>query len=104
MKANRLKYIKYKKNRKGVFMGFVMIANFGIENGVHTWRINGNKQDLEKLLIALKEENANFFHDPIIENIRNREYSVLLELLIPLEVAGHAKKSDQIPITYGKDT
>jgi len=85
-------------------MALVQIANFGKKDGLHMYRVNGDKKDLEKLLKALEEEEATFLNDPIIENVRNTEYSVLLELLIPLEVAGHAKQYNQIPLTHDKNT
>lgn len=63
-------------------MSSVFVANFGYKNGIHTWRVNGKKEDLEHLITEMEKENAAFFSPPKIEHIRNRNYTVLLELLI----------------------
>jgi hypothetical protein len=60
------------------------ICNFGVKNGVHTWRVNGSKQELIALLEALKIEGAKYKSGiaPKIEHIHNSGYTLLLELLI----------------------
>jgi|tagenome__1003787_1003787.scaffolds.fasta_scaffold20935022_5 hypothetical protein len=60
------------------------IANFGLKNGVHTWRVNGSKEELIQLVLALNDEGAQYKDGvgPKIEHVHNSGYTLLLELLI----------------------
>lgn len=62
----------------------VIISNFGHKNGVHTWRVNGSKEELTQLILALDDEGAQYKNGviPKIEHIHNGGYTLLLELLI----------------------
>lgn len=67
-----------------------IIYDWGMdEQGVHTWRINGSKAELEMLLFELEQEKANFCIPPEIEHTRNRGYTVLLKLQFAKEGVGY---------------
>ena len=76
------------------------IANFGITKGVHTWRVNGSKQELIELLEGLENENIKYKNGiaPQIEHIHNSGYTLLLELLIEEKgAAGYDNRKNKNP-------
>lgn len=76
------------------------IANFGHKNGVHTWRVNGSKQELIQLLEALEKEEAQYKNGfaPKIEHVHNSGYTLLLELLIEEKgAAGNDNRENKNP-------
>ena len=76
------------------------IANFGHKNGVHTWRVNGSKEELTQLILALDDEGAQFKNGvgPKIEHIHNSGYTLLLELLIVNKgAAGNDNRENKNP-------
>jgi hypothetical protein len=81
------------------------IANFGHKNGVHTWRVNGTKLELDTLLIELNLEGAQYKNGipPQIEHIHNGGYTLLLELLIDKKgAAANGDRKNKNP--NGQDT
>ena len=74
----------HNKKKIGGVGCMAFIANFGVTNGVHTWRVNGSKQEIKLLLEALQIEGAQYKNGipPQIEHIHNSGYTLLLELLI----------------------
>lgn len=61
-------------------MGAVYVFDFGVENGVQTFRINGSKSDLEKIVETCIDENAKFGDTPILNHVYKSDYSLLLKL------------------------
>lgn len=61
-------------------MGAVYVFDFGEENGVHTLRINGSKEDLEKVIETCREEKANFEGVPILNHVHRGDWTLLLKL------------------------
>lgn len=73
---------------KGVVeMAIVQIADFGEINGVRTYRVNGDKQDLERIIEECRNEDANCFLDtPELEYLRKGCWTLLIKLKIAVEV------------------
>jgi hypothetical protein len=62
----------------------IIISDFGLKGGVHTFRINGLKHDLERLVDHLLSIGVKFKNIPTLENApTGRLYSVLLKIVIP---------------------
>ena len=66
--------------------------------------LTSHKKIIERIKLIVASERHESKKPRIFDNIRNMKFSVLLKLLIPLEVAGHAKKTNPISITYDKNT
>jgi hypothetical protein len=76
------------------------IANFGHKNGVHTWRVNGSKEELIQLILELDNEGAQYKNGvgPKIERVHNSGYTLLLELLIDNKgAAGNGYRANKNP-------
>lgn len=69
-------------------MAVVQICDFGEKDGVKTIRVHGDKVDLEKILEACRNEDANFFNPPVIEHTRKGVWTILLEIKVPVVVGG----------------
>ena len=68
-------------------MAIIQIGDFGRdEKGVYTYRINGEKADLEHLIIECKKMGYRFYDPPEIER-SYKEYTILLRVYIPKEIA-----------------
>lgn len=67
-------------------MASVIVADFGVIDGVHTYRINGNKEDLTRIIEECKEEDAEFEVAPVIEHVRRSGYTMLLKIKVPIGV------------------
>jgi len=67
-------------------MGTLMIGNFGVKNGVQTYRINGDKEDLYKIIEECREMEARFQETPNMIPVRHGQWTMLLQLKIPVKV------------------
>lgn len=63
-------------------MGSVMIGNFGIHEGVATYRICGSKEDLYKIIDECREMDAKFEDTPIINQAYRSQWSMLLKIKV----------------------
>ena len=64
----------------------IYVADFGMDNeGVTTYRINGEKQDLITIIKEAKALGFKFWKKPIIQKA-HKHYSVLLKLYIPKDM------------------
>jgi hypothetical protein len=73
-------------------MAIVMIGDFGKdEEGVYTYRINGDKADLEKIIQESKDLGYEFWTEPVIEKIW-KNYTLLLKIYIPEEMGYPVEK------------
>lgn len=70
-------------------MASVMIGNFGNKNGVQTYRICGSKDDLNKIVDECREMGHRFHDTPNIIHVYRGQYSMLLQLKIPVGVGHH---------------
>ena len=64
-------------------MGSVFICNFGIKDNVQTYRINGAKEDLLKLIEECREMGDIIEQVPELEFLRQGEWTVLLKVRVP---------------------
>jgi hypothetical protein len=68
-------------------MAIVQICDFGERNGVKTYRVNGDKIDLEKIIAACRKEDANCFDDkPELEYLRKGCWTLLIKIKVAVEV------------------
>lgn len=65
----------------GKKMSIVMIGNYGIEEGIQTYRINGDKEDLERIIDECMQLDV-LFDSPEIEEVRRSTYSMLLKVKV----------------------
>lgn len=64
----------------------IYVANFGKDSeGVLTYRVNGEKEDLLTIIKEAKDLGFQFWQNPIIEKA-HKHYSVLLRLYIPRDM------------------
>lgn len=67
-------------------MSIIQIAKFGKDKeGVHTFRVNGDKADLERIIKESYEMGWAFWEKPTIEKVFDY-YSVLLKIYDPKEL------------------
>jgi hypothetical protein len=67
-------------------MGSVMIGNFGIDEGIQTFRICGAKIDLEKLIEECIEMDAPLESFPMITHVHRQQFTMLLKIRVYEEV------------------
>lgn len=66
-------------------MGSVMIGDFGIKNGVQTFRVCGAKDDLYKIIYECKDMDLRFDDIPIVNHVTRQQWTMLLKIKIPVE-------------------
>jgi hypothetical protein len=66
-------------------MAIIQVGDFGEINGVRTYRINGDKPDLEKIIDECRKLDAKFEDVPEIHKT-HRCYSLLLKIRVPVQV------------------
>lgn len=67
-------------------MSIIQVANFGRnKEGVHLYRVNGDKADLERIIKESFEMGWAFWEEPKIEKVF-KTYSVLLKIYDPKEL------------------
>lgn len=64
----------------------LMIGNFGVKDGVQTFRVNGSKEELYKIIEECREMEAKFHDTPNLEPIRHGLWTMLLQIKIPVSV------------------
>lgn len=71
----------------------VYVFDFGIKDDIQTYRVNGEKKDLEVVLQSTEELGSAFIETPNIEHIRRGEWTMLLKIKVPVKVgANHGDK------------
>ena len=63
-------------------MRSVFVGNFGIQNGVQTYRVNGTFEDLQTILDEIMQEDGSFEEFPEIERLRHGLCTMLLKLKV----------------------
>lgn len=66
-------------------MGSLMIGNFGEKNGVQTYRICGDKDDLYKVIDECRAMEAKFDDTPIINHVFRGQWTMLLKIKLPVK-------------------
>ena len=67
-------------------MSIIQIASFGQDKeGVHTYRVNGSKDDLERIIKEASKMGWAFWEKPTIEKVF-KYHSVLLRIYDPKEL------------------
>jgi hypothetical protein len=66
-------------------MGSIFIADFGTKDNVKTFRINGSKEDLLKLITECVEVDVKFIENPQIEPVKKNEFTVLLKIELSMK-------------------
>lgn len=74
-------------------MAIVQICDFGEENGVQTYRVNGGRMDLEMIIAACRREDENCFHgSPELKYVRKGSWTLLLRLKVAVKVGDRVDK------------
>lgn len=66
----------------------VLVGYFGEKNGVITYRICGSKDEVYTIIKEAKDMGHKFEETPMVEYIRQGEWTTLLKLRVPVGVAG----------------
>lgn len=64
----------------------VIVGNFGVKDGVQTYRINGSYEDLQDIILGCIDADASFDEFPEIERLRLNHCTLLLKLKVKVEV------------------
>lgn len=64
----------------------VIVGNFGVKDGVQTYRINGSYEDLQDIILECIDADASFDEFPEIERLRLNHCTLLLKLKVKVEV------------------
>lgn len=64
----------------------VIVGNFGVKDGVQTYRINGSYEDLQDIILQCIDADASFDEFPEIERLRLNHCTLLLKLKVKVEV------------------
>lgn len=59
-----------------------MIGNFGVHEGIATFRICGEKEALYKIIEECRASNEKFEDTPIINKVHNGQWTMLLKLKV----------------------
>lgn len=60
----------------------VNVYDFGLTDGIQTYRVMGDKEDLEKIIQECRDEDAEFIISPELTFIRRGQWTTLLQLKI----------------------
>lgn len=69
-------------------MAVIQVCDFGEVDGVKTYRVNGSKDALEKILAACYKEDATFDGTPELEHVQKNYWTLLLKIKVAVEVGG----------------
>jgi len=64
----------------------VIVGNFGIKDGVQTYRINGSYEDLQRIIDECIEADTSFVEYPEIERLRLNHCTILLKFRVRVGV------------------
>ena len=67
-------------------MAIVQIADFGEKDGVKTYRIHGDKVDLEKIVEECRINDAAYGGLPDVERVRYGLWTILLKIKVHANV------------------
>lgn len=67
-------------------MGAVQVFEFGCRNGMRSYRITGEKADLERIVEECRDADAKFHFTPQIIKIQKGLWMIALDLKMPLGV------------------
>ena len=59
-------------------MALVQIGDFGESGGITTYRINGDLEDLERIIDTCRKEGVIFTETPLLEYVRKGSWSLLI--------------------------
>lgn len=67
-------------------MTIEIIGKFKPIDGVQTFRINGHKADLEKIIAECREMEADLAETPIMDQLRASQWTLILKIKLPVGV------------------
>ncbi len=68
-------------------MALVQICDFGELNGIKTYRINGDRHNLEKIIEECRKEDDNCFHGtPELKYVYKGSWTLLLRIKVAMKV------------------
>jgi hypothetical protein len=65
----------------------ILVGDFGECDGIRTFRINGKKEDLQRIINECHKINAEIINSAEIEHVRKNDWSVLLKIRIAAKVS-----------------
>lgn len=67
-------------------MSNVFVVNYGNVGGVHRFRVHGTMKELLEVIEGTLLVGHTFVTKPIIEHVRKNEYTMWVELDVPIEM------------------
>lgn len=67
-------------------MSIVQISDFGEQNGIQTYRVNGSRESLEKLIAECFDMTEHFVEFPVIEEAYRDQYTTLIKIRVGAKV------------------
>jgi hypothetical protein len=64
----------------------VMVGEWKANKGVISYTVTGTKDDVYKILAEVKEAGGKFADTPVVNQVHNGQWHMLLKLKIPVEV------------------
>jgi hypothetical protein len=64
----------------------IQVFDYGLHDGIRTYRITGRKADLERIIQECQNADARFHFAPRIERYQHGQWTILLKLKLPMEV------------------
>lgn len=74
-------------------MTIEIIGKFKPINGVQTFRINGSKEDLYKVIEDCRKNEIRFDDTPIINPLRKSQWTMVLKIIIKGWENGHEERN-----------
>ena len=68
-------------------MAIVQVADFGENNGIRTFRINGNKEDLQRIINECRKEKAEIINPAEIQHVYRGDWTLLLKIKVAAKVS-----------------
>ena len=68
-------------------MVVVQVADFGENNGIRTFRINGNKEDLQRIINECRKEKAEIINPAEIQHVYRGDWTLLLKIKVAVKVS-----------------
>lgn len=69
----------------------VFVGRFGTIDGLEVFRITGTKTDCETIVQEAIDLGVDFASEPIINNVHNGQYTVKLEIKVPVGVSSNGE-------------
>lgn len=71
-----------------------MVGRFAPSEGVEVFRVCGDRKELETIVKEVIDAGGTFLHEPIISHVHRGQFTVKLELKVPVGVGSSHGESN----------